>query len=24
MHTTMQVMSEADYEQWKATQLANK
>ena len=24
MHTTMQVMSEADFEQWKATQLANK
>ena len=23
MHTTMQVMSEADFEQWKATQLAN-
>ena len=24
MHTTMQVMSEADFEQWKVTQLANR
>jgi heme/copper-type cytochrome/quinol oxidase subunit 2 len=24
MHTTMQVMSAADFEQWKVTQAANK
>jgi heme/copper-type cytochrome/quinol oxidase subunit 2 len=24
MHTTMQVMNQADFEQWKVQQLANK